>query len=215
MGNGTISANDLMSKLVGARKVMNKVESGNYETGFIDENLLMSGDDNSTYTEETDDRQILSEPKQNLRPVGTPNLDKINQSKLPDAIKRAMIESPIPTSPEISLSDTLDMDFIKGAKRLMEQEGLSTKKQTPQRNTPQSRQTQQNTGSMNSAEIVSLIKPIIENTVRQTISEILDKKLDQILKTQQSVAINENLMIRVGDSVFSGKLTKVNSTKGK
>jgi hypothetical protein len=215
MGNGTISANDLMSKLVGARKVMNKVESGNYETGFVDQNLLSEGDD--TYISEGDDEVILpTEPKPNVRPVGTPNLDKINQSKLPDAIKRAMIESPIPTAPEISLNDTLDMDFIKGAKRLMEQEGLSTKKQTaPQRNAPIQRQTQSNTGSLNSAEIVALIKPIVENTVRQTISEILDKKLDQILKAQQSVAINENLMIKVGDSVFSGKLTKVNNAKGK
>ena len=212
MGNGTISANDLMSKLVGARKVMNKVESGNYETGFVDENLLTAG--NESYIPDTEEIELPTESTPNLRPVGTPNLDKINQSKLPDAIKRAMIENPIPTAPEISLNDTLDMDFIKGAKRLMEQEGLSTKKQTPQRNVPQ-RQTNNNGTSINSAELIMLLKPIIENTVRESIDAILDKKINQILKTQDSIAINENLMIKVGDSVFSGKLTKVNSSKGK
>jgi hypothetical protein len=30
----------------------------------------------------------------------------------------------------ISLNETLDMDFVKGAKRLMEQEGVSSKKST-------------------------------------------------------------------------------------
>ena len=210
MGNGVISANDLMGKLVGARKVMNKVESGNYETGFIDENLLMS--DDTSFVSDEGNTLTEQEPVVNTRPVGTPNIDRINQSKLPDAIKRAMIESPIPTAPEISLSDTLDMDFIKGAKRLMEQEGLSTKRQTPQRNVSQ-RQTNNNGTSINSAELIMLLKPIIENTVRESIDTILDKKITQLLKTQDSITINENLMIKVGDSVFSGKLTKVNNSK--
>ena len=34
---GPISANDLMSKLVQAKKVMNKVDGGNYKRGQIDE----------------------------------------------------------------------------------------------------------------------------------------------------------------------------------
>ena len=35
-GNGVISSNDLMKRLVQAKKVMNKVDGGNYERGHID-----------------------------------------------------------------------------------------------------------------------------------------------------------------------------------
>ena len=36
-GQGTISQNDLMQKLVNAKKVMNKVDGGNYERGHVNE----------------------------------------------------------------------------------------------------------------------------------------------------------------------------------
>jgi hypothetical protein len=42
MGNGAITSNDLMQKLVNAKKVMNKVDGGNFERGHINENILRS-----------------------------------------------------------------------------------------------------------------------------------------------------------------------------
>ena len=51
MGNGAITSNDLMQKLVNAKKVMNKVDSGNYERGNIDEAALMRGADEGDYTQ--------------------------------------------------------------------------------------------------------------------------------------------------------------------
>ena len=39
---GTISENDLMRKLVQAKKVMNKVDGGNYERGHVNESILTS-----------------------------------------------------------------------------------------------------------------------------------------------------------------------------
>jgi len=119
------------------------------------------------------------------------------ESKLPDAIKRAMIENPIP---QISLSDSLDMDFVKNTKKLMEAEGVATKpKQTSSsRSIPQSSNIDMNE-----------IAIIIENTVRK----VLDEKLNQILTAQQTLSINENLVLKVGDSVFKGKITGVNKSK--
>ena len=83
------------------------------------------------------------------------NVDKINNSKLPAAIKQAMIEHPIEQMPSISLNETLDMDFIKGAKRLMEQEGVATK------STPQPRQQ----ASMGGNVDMNAIAVLIENTL--------------------------------------------------
>ena len=197
-GNGVISQNDLMKKLVNAKKVMNMVDGGTYERGNVDESILFSSPD-----ELVNEQQLPQQSNRASRPVGTPNVDKIQQSKLPDAIKRAMIESPIPQMGQISLNDTLDMDFIKGAKRLMEQEGVSTKKQGV---VPFSKQQPQ---SLSSNIDMNAIATLIENTVRK----VMDEKLNQILSAQQTQTISENLVLKVGDSVFKGKITGVNKAK--
>ena len=184
MGNGAISENDLMHKLVQAKKVMNKVDGGDFERGHINENILKSA---------PEDIPAQSAPA--ARPMATPSVDKIQQSKLPDHIKKAMIDNPIP---QISLNETLDMDFVKGAKKLMEKEGLA--KPVPQQKQPIS-----NTSNLD----MNAIAVLIENTVRK----VMDEKLNQILTAQQTTSINENLVLKVGDSVFKGKITGVNKAK--
>ncbi len=195
LNNGPISSNDLMSKLVQAKKLMNKVDSGDFERGNIDESKLMAPSNDSDYLSESYEQ---NQPQVNTRPVGTPTADRIQQSKLPDAIKKAMIENPIP---QISLSDSLDMDFVKGAKRLMEQEGVQPK-QTQKKQSPQP------TGNASGVNMNALAT-LIENTVRK----VMDEKLSQILTAQQTSTINENLVLKVGDSIFKGKITGVNKAK--
>lgn len=184
-GNGVISSNDLMKKLVQAKKIMNKVDGGEYQRGNINESDLHSS------PEELMDMNYPLEEKKS-----TSDSDRIKNSKLPDAIKRAMIENPIS---QISLTDNLDMSFINGAKRLMEQEGLTKKQTTKVQPTYQTQQP----FDMGSLSIM------IENTVRK----VLDEKLNQILSAQETKSINENLVLKVGDSIFKGKITGVNSSK--
>jgi len=191
-GQGSISESDLMRKLVNAKKVMNKVDGGNYERGHVNEAMLRS--DPSELMENQQPQQSSV-----TRSVSGPvNVDRIQNSKLPDVIKKAMIDHPIEQMPSISLNETLDMDFVKGAKRLMEQEGVSSKKSQPQQ-----RQSVSSNIDMNSIAI------LIENTVRK----VMDEKLNQILTAQQTQTINENLVLKVGDSIFKGKITGVNKSK--
>jgi hypothetical protein len=182
-GKGVISQNDLMHKLVQAKKVMNKVDGGNYQKGHVNEQILRSNPEDVLVT--------MEQPIKSPQPV---NGDRIQNSKLPDAIKKAMMENPIP---QISLNDTLDMDFVKGAKRLMEQEGVSSK--------PTSKP-QQNISSNIDMNAIAIM---IENTVRK----VMDEKLNQILTAQTTATINENLVLKVGDSIFKGKITGVNKAK--
>jgi hypothetical protein len=190
-GQGSISQNDLMKKLVQAKKVMNKVDGGNFERGHVNESMLLS--DPSDLMESQIPQQT------NTKPVGgNMSVDRIQNSKLPDAIKRAMIEHPIEQMPSISLNETLDMDFVKGAKRLMEQEGVSSKKSQPQQ-----RQSVSSNVDMNAMAV------LIENTVRK----VMDEKLNQILTASTTSSINENLVLKVGDSIFKGKITGVNKAK--
>jgi hypothetical protein len=186
---GTISPTDLMSRLVQAKKVMNKVETGNFEHGHINEQILRSDPEEIINLQNTQ-----SAPKAINKEV---SVDKINNSKLPDVIKRAMIETPIP---QITLNDNLNMDFIQGAKKLMEREGLSKK--------PSQKQTSAQYQSVPGIDMNSL-STLIENTIRK----VLDEKLNQILTAQQTATINENLVLKVGDSIFKGKITGVNKAK--
>jgi hypothetical protein len=190
-GQGVISQNDLMMKLVQAKKVMNKVETGSFERGNVNETILRSDPDELS-------EQYSQQPQVRQQQTQQTNVNKIMESKLPDAIKRAMIDNPIP---QISLTDSLDINFVEKTKRLMESEGVSTKKPTNKQ--------QSNPQTYNNSDLV----PIIENIVRKTVTEILDAKLNQILTAQQTLSINENLVLKVGDSIFKGKITGVNKSK--
>lgn len=188
-GTGVLSQNDLMQRLVQAKKILNKVENGDYERGNVNEDILRTNPEDLMSAENS---TPIRQPQQ-------PNFQKIQESKLPEAIKRAMIENPIP---QISLSDSLDLNFVEKTKKLMENEGVSTKKSSPQKGS-----------SVDSSDLVKQLTPIIENIVRKTVVEILDNKLNQILTAQQTMSINENLVLKVGDSVFKGKITGVNKSK--
>ncbi len=189
---GPITANDLMSKLAKASKVMQKVQGGDFSRGNVNESMLSGGyDDVSGY----------QQPQQQPQQYRVPDFDqsKIQNSKLPDAIKKAMIENPIS---QISLGETLDMDFVKGAKRLIEQENRANNpSKTKQQPNPV-----QNVGSNIDMNAIAML---IENTVRK----VMDEKLNQILTASTTSSINENLVLKVGDSIFKGKITGVNKSK--
>ena len=190
MGNGAITSNDLMQKLVNAKKVLNKVDGGNFERGHVNETILRSS---------PEDVQNMDVPAQQTRRTNPSNdPDLINKSKLPDNIKKAMIENPIP---QISLSETLDMDFVNKAKNLMREEGVISSKPSGQK--------QAQSSNFNSNIDMNSIATLIENTVRK----VMDEKLNQILVAHQTSTINENLVLKVGDSVFKGKITGVNKAK--
>jgi len=192
LNTGPISSNDLMQKLAQAKKIMNKVDTGNFERGHVNEEVLISGPEEYIHT---NNMPPLSETRNVSAPA---SISKIQNSRLPDNIKKAMIENPIEQVSQISLNETLDMNFIKGAKRLMEQDGTSKSKQTVSKPT-----SQPSNIDMNS------IATIIENTVRK----VMDEKLNQLLSAQQTQSINENLVLKVGDSIFKGKITGVNKSK--
>lgn len=197
LNNKPISANDLMTKLVNAKKVMSKVDGGDYTKGNIDESVLQRNASDAV-------SQIESKPNTRNVASNVVNEDRINNSKLPDSIKQAMINNPIPTMDQISLGDGLDMDLLKGAKKLMEREGMST----PKTITPPKTNNVITEGLGNSD-----LKSLIKETIKDTLEEIVDRKLDLILTASTTASINENLVLKVGDSIFKGKITGVNKSK--
>lgn len=208
---GKITENDLMQRLVNAKKVMKKVDNGNFYGGSNPTTSTVSESNEIPVNMEQPIQEPFSAEKLMNQPP--PNAQKIMESKLPDAIKQAMIERPIA---QISLGDSLDMNFVEKTKRLMaESEGGSTSKPKPVSKQPVSKRPQ-SSEPINLPEdstLVEQLTPIIENIVRKTIGEIMDRKLDQMLTAQQTMSINENLVLKVGDSIFKGKITGVKKTK--
>ena len=201
MDRARITSDELSQKLVASRKIMNKVNTGDYEKGYINEESLKIS------TEELMEQDEPAEPSK--RPVGVADPNKINQSRLPDAIKKAMLENPIP---QITLNDSLDMDFVNKTRRLMEQDGsIPVKKVSTSgiKNQRQEGQQLRESSDKFRQEVPSNLESIIESCIRK----VLDEKLSQILNAQDAVSINENLVIKVGESLFSGKITKVKSSK--
>jgi len=143
----------------------------------------------------------LSEsPRVNTKPVGNPTVDAIKNSKLPDDIKRLMMEHPIsqPQQPEATLSN----DLIERASRLMKQDKggyipESAKPKTQSVATPSPQQTA-GTEKINYKLIQKMINEAVNNALKENglIMESAEKS-------------NEIFSFKVGKHVFEGKVTKI------
>jgi hypothetical protein len=80
--------------------------------------------------------------------------------------------------------------MFDGAKKLMEREGL-TKSKKP---------LNENVSNTDYKKLANIIEDIVR--------KVFDEKLNE-LSNVKGITINENLAIKVGDSIFSGKITKV------
>jgi hypothetical protein len=199
--SGPITQDELLKGLVNAKKLMSVVDSGDFERGNIDESQLLSDEQiDSIYNA---DESPIEEPKTKFKMVGnTIDEGRLRESKLPDNIKNAMRDTPIP---QIMLNDTIDMDFVKSAQRMIQKENNPRSQSKPQR----SQSTQPSTNNVNTTDLISALTPIIESTIRK----VLDEKLTQLLSAQKMGSINENLVLKVGDSIFRGKITGVGKSK--
>ena len=143
----------------------------------------------------------LSEaPRVNTKPVGNPTVDAIKNSRLPDEIKKLMMEHPIsqPQQQEATLSDNL----IERASRLMKDNGNNYLPESAKSQTTQSAQTQPKTQSTSSSIDYKLIQKMIKEAVQDALSE-------NGLISESTEKSNEVFSFKVGKHVFEGKVTKI------
>jgi hypothetical protein len=115
-------------------------------------------------------------PVENTKPVGVPTVDAIKNSKLPDEIKRLMMEHPI-SQPQQQQSATLSNDLIERASRLM--------KESPQNYKPESA-TPKPQASSSSLDYNVIQKMITEAVQFDSIENtILINAVNQAGKTEQ------------------------------
>ena len=190
---------DLIQKLILSKKIMDKhkeiprgsISEGGIET-FSTPELQNFEKPNAAYnipTEFLTEEQISKPIKTNNSPITE---EKIQNSKLPDEIKRLMIEHPI-EKPQ-NVTPTLSDDLVTRASRLMGSNNKNINEVTKKSSLPK----YEKNSTINKLEIATI--------VRETIEEVLKENGLLIESTQKT---KDNFTFRVGQHIFEGKLTKI------
>lgn len=191
-----------MQKLMISKQIMDKHDtmvrgqngSGNYNTQ-ISESVVPQSYNETPIPATYNIPQEFLQTTQSVQPKQVPMTeDRIKSSKLPDAIKKLMMEHPI-QQPQ-SYQPTISNDIIEKAARLMGENKTIT--QTSQ--TVNTKQPQQSFG---------LSASDIKQIVRETVEEVLTENGLMVESTQKT---NETMTIRVGKHIFEGKISKIKKT---
>ena len=143
----------------------------------------------------------LSElPRVNTKPVGNPTVDAIKNSKLPDDIKRLMMEHPIsqPQQQEATLSN----DLIERASRLMKQDQSGY---VPESANPKT-QSATTTAPQQTASAEKINYKLIQKMINEAVNNALR---ENGLIMESAEKSNEIFSFKVGKHVFEGKVTKI------
>ena len=188
----------LQQTLINAKKVMNKVDGGNIPSGNI---TLPQGDINEALTQIPQNIPQLpnvdagmSSARKDMSPKSNMTEDRINSSKLPDAIKKLMISNPIPDVP-MGSSMGLSEEFIGGVKEAMNKQDIPTSSHRLEQTITESIIPTSTKNKMTK----SSLKSIIKESVKELIDEVIDSKINESVKMKTDT--NENFSFRVGDKI--------------
>ena len=176
-----IDVSKLKGILGNAKKLMNKVETGNYETGHVDGRAL------------TEDgvKQLQAEgvrrPSAQSQGQGQPQINESNikNSRLPESIKKAMLENPIAQPNGMTHTFTLDDVYDIADEKPMPLP--QARKQSVHENVNY-QQPQQNVVGYNDNELRAMMKDVLieylsneysknltESVIKQTISTLINE----------------------------------------
>lgn len=189
--------NDLMSKLALSKKIMDKHnEIPRAGADSVVRNTPQVENFNPVPASYNIPQEFVNEEVKSNYKDAQPTQDRIINSKLPDEIKKLMIENPIekPSVPGMGGS-FLSEEVIQGAQKLMG----TNQKQQPQ---PQS----QNFSGIDMNSLKQMIRDTVRDTVRDVVREELSKSG---MLTESESKSNDSLQMRVGKHVFEGKITKI------
>jgi hypothetical protein len=198
----------LMEKLALSKAIMDKadgIKSSNSMNGGLPPTSLQQFDvPNAKYNipseflQEGPSQQtqyLSSVPRENTKPVGNPTVDAIKNSKLPDEIKRLMMEHPIGQPQQ--QPTTISNELIEKASRLMKE---NSNNYVPDSAKPKQVQTQ-STPSVGNIDY---------NVIQKMITEAVNNALrENGLLMESSEKSNELFTFKVGKHVFEGKVNKI------
>jgi len=131
----------------------------------------------------------------NTKPVGVPTVDAIKNSKLPDEIKKLMIEHPI-AQPQSQQSATLSDDLIERATRLMKENKSGYVPESQRTESKKTEKTQSQ--NLDFSKIQKMIEEAVNNALREN-----------GLLVESTEKADETFSFKVGKHIFEGKVTKI------
>ena len=196
----------LMQKLMMSKKIMdmhNKVPRGQ-----VSENVSLSNPQLQEFSAPTANYNIPEEFMVNSQPKpiqqnGNPK-DKIMSSKLPDEIKRLMIEHPISQPNNMGGGGSvLSNELVEKAARLMNNDIANNVNPYQQKKQPIQETKQQNVS-------LGFDKNMLKDIIRETIEEVLSENGLLVESTSKS---NDLFQFKVGSHIFEGKVTRIKKVK--
>jgi hypothetical protein len=192
------SEQDLMQKLMISKKIMEKHtdmgSNGIQSTGGMSSPMVEDYQPiqaNYNLPQEFLSEQEVAKPINN----GPMTSDRILGSKLPDEIKKLMMEHPI-QQPTMGVgSGTLSNELVEKASRLMR---TNAKGELTENKQPQRQQQSQTTTGINANEIRDIVRETVQDVLREN-----------GLLTESETKSNEVFKFRVGQHIFEGKLVRV------
>ena len=199
-----MNENQLLQKLAISKQIMdihngtprNQVKGEYSETPIVQDFKVPSANYNIPQ-----EFMGVNESKQQI-PQHTNPKDRIMSSKLPDEIKRLMIEHPIQQSNSMGGGSVLSNELVEKAARLMNNDVANNV------NPLQSKKVIQETKSQNLSS--NLDKNVLKDLIRETIEEVLG---ENGLLVESTSKTNDVFQFRVGSHIFEGKVTRIKKVK--
>ena len=194
---------ELLQKLMVSKKIMDR----HNDVGRGQARNVSMGDYSSPMVENFEapaarynlpaDLMEEARPVSQSKPSNMPMEDRIASSKLPDEIKRLMLEHPI-QQPTMGMASgaVLSDDLVEKASRLM---GTNQRTNQVNESAPKKQTTQQQVSS-------SLTASQIRDIVRETVEDVL--KENGLLVESESRS-QDLFKFRVGQHLFEGKVNKI------
>lgn len=188
---------DLIQKLMISKQIMdkhngmsrNQVQGNVLTSPMVEEFTPVQGNYNIS-------EDLLSESSVAPTKVNTelPTSDRILNSRLPDEIKKLMMEHPIQQpNMGVQTGSVLSNELVEKASRLMNTNAKGDSLQQPNKPQQQINESLPNTNSL-------------RNIIRETMEEVL--KENGLLVESESKS-NDLFKFRVGDHIFEGKIVRV------
>ena len=187
---------DLMEKLMISKAIMQKSDSikrGNVSESSYDTPRAINAPQLETFQPVAGNynipQEFIQESQVQKMPQTAPK-DRIVNSKLPDEIKRLMIENPIEQPSSMYGSSVISDEMVERATKLM---GTERPKQEQKRVVSE---------STSNGDLKQMLREVVEEVLREN---------GVIAESSQKA--NETIMFKVGEHIFEGKVTKIKKVR--
>ena len=199
--------NDLMQKLMISKQIMDM--TSNVPRGQVKENINIQNpmvqEFSTPNAKYVIPEEFIGTQQTKQIPKYDNSQDRIMSSKLPDEIKKLMIEHPISQPNNMGGGGSvLSSELVEKATRLMNNDVANNV--NPYQ--PKKQQVQETIKTQNIS--TGIDKNVLKEIVRETIEEVLS---ENGLLVESTSKTNDMFQFKVGSHIFEGKVTRIKKVK--